>query len=85
MTGGTYNYGFYSNASMDALGNELHNAFGADARAKLGIRMAQLALDDCAYIYASHLKMTFVMKKGIKGFTAHPSDYYEIRPELDKE
>lgn len=85
LTGGTYNYGFYSNAFMDALGNELHNAFGADARAKLGIRMAQLALDDCAYIYASHLKMTFVMKKGIKGFTAHPSDYYEIRPELDKE
>ena len=85
LTGGAYNYAFYSNPAMDALGQELHNTFGADARAKLAIRMEQLALDDCAYIYASHLKMTLVMKKGIKGFSAHPSDYYEITSELDKE
>ena len=27
--------------------------------------------------------MSFVMKKKVTGFTAHPSDYYEITPELD--
>lgn len=85
LTGASYNYGFYSNPTMDALGHELHNAFGAEARAKLAIRMEQLALDDCAYIYASHLRMSLIMKKGIKGLTAHPSDYYEITSELDKE
>ena len=41
-------------------------------------------LDYCALIYASHLKMSFVMKPNVEGFTAHPSDYYEIRPEHDK-
>jgi len=27
--------------------------------------------------------MSFVMKKGVTGFTAHPSDYYEITANLD--
>ena len=29
--------------------------------------------------------MTLVMKNNIKGLKAHPSDYYEITPELSKE
>ena len=41
-------------------------------------------IDDCALIYASHLRMSFVMKPNVEGFTAHPSDYYEITAALDK-
>ena len=70
---------------MEALEEQLRNIYGAENRAKIAIQMEQLALDDCAYIYAAHLRMSFVMRKGVEGFTAHPSDYYEIRPELDKE
>ena len=42
-------------------------------------------LDDCGYTYASHLKMSFVMKNNVKGFAAHPSDFYEITANTDIE
>ena len=80
-----YNFGCYQSDKMEALEEQLRNTYGAENRAKIAIQMEQLALDDCAYIYAAHLRMSFVMRKGVEGFTAHPSDYYEIRPELDKE
>ena len=78
------NAGFYDSEQIATLENELHNTFGADKRSELAIKMSQQVLDDCALIYASHLRMSFVMKPNVEGFTAHPSDYYEIRPELDK-
>ncbi|MBR1646736.1 MAG: ABC transporter substrate-binding protein [Selenomonadaceae bacterium] len=83
VSGAVDNAGFYDSAEISALENELHNTFGADKRSELAIKMSQKVLDDCALIYASHLKMSFVMKPNVEGFTAHPSDYYEIRPELD--
>ena len=70
---------------MEALEEQLRNTFGAENRTPIAIRMEQLILDDCAYFYASHLRMSFVMKPNVKGFAAHPSDYYEITPELSKE
>ena len=84
VPGAVDNAGFYDSAEIVALENELHNTFGADNRSALVIKMSQQVLDDCALIYASHLRMSFVMKPNVEGFTAHPSDYYEIRPELDK-
>ena len=45
--------------------------------------MTQIILDDNAFIFASHLKMSIVSGKGVSGLTAHPSDYYEITAELD--
>ena len=84
VPGAVDNAGFYDSAEIVALENELHNTFGADKRSELAIKMSQQVLDDCALFYASHLRMSFVMKPNVEGFTAHPSDYYEIRPELDK-
>ena len=84
VSGAVDNAGNYDSEQISALENELHNTFGADKRSELAIKMSQQVLDDCALIYASHLRMSFVMKPNVEGFTAHPSDYYEIRPELDK-
>lgn len=84
VPGAVDNAGFYDSAEIATLENELHNTYGAENRSALAIRMSQQVLDDCALIYASHLRMSFVMKPNVEGFTAHPSDYYEIRPELDK-
>ena len=78
------NAGHYDSAEIDALENELHNTFGAEKRSALAIKMSQQILDDCALIYVAHLKMSFVMKPNVEGFTAHPSDYYEITAALDK-
>ena len=47
--------------------------------------MTQEVLNDCALIYVSHLKMSFVIKSNLKGFYDHPSDYYEITAEIEKQ
>ena len=78
-----YNHGFYHNDNMEVMAEELRNTFDKDKRTELAIRMQQQLLDDCAFIYAAHLKMSFVMKKNVRGFEAHPSDYYEITAALD--
>ena len=84
VPGAVDNAGFYDSVTIAALEDELHNTFGADKRSELAIKMSQQVLDDCALIYASHLRMSFVMKPQVEGFKAHPSDYYEITAELDK-
>lgn len=84
VPGAVDNAGFYDSAAIVALEDELHNTYGAAERSALVVKMSQQVLDDCALIYASHLRMSFVMKPNVEGFTAHPSDYYEITAELDK-
>ena len=84
VPGAVDNAGHYDSAAIAQLEEQLHNTYGADDRSALAIKMSQQVLDDCALIYASHLKMSFVMKNNVEGFTAHPSDYYEITPALDK-
>ncbi len=84
VPGAVDNAGNYDSEQISALENELHNTFGADKRSELVIKMAQQVLDDCALVYAAHLRMSFVMKPNVEGFKAHPSDYYEITAELDK-
>ena len=84
VPGAVDNAGFYDSATIATLEDELHNTFGADKRSELVIKMSQQVLDDCALIYASHLRMSFVMKPNVEGFTAHPSDYYEITAALNR-
>lgn len=84
VPGAVDNAGFYDSPVMAELEGRLHNTYGAEARSALAVRMTQQLLDDCAVCYASHLRMSFVMKPNIEGFAAHPSDYYEISSALDK-
>ena len=84
LGGAPDNAGFYDSEVIMELLSKLHNTYGADNRANLGIKLSQRVLDDAALFYASHLRMSLVMKKGVEGFAAHPSDYYEITANLDK-
>lgn len=77
------NRGGYYNEALEKLADELATEFNKEKRSDLAIRMQQIILDDAAFFFASHLKMSFVMKKNIDGFLAHPSDYYEITANLD--
>ena len=77
------NRGHYSNKELEQLAQQLHAEFDPHRRAELAVKMQQIILDDCAFIFASHLKMSFVMKSNITGFAAHPSDYYEITAALN--
>ena len=84
VSGAVDNAGNYDSEEISRLEDELHNTFGADNRSNIAIKMTQKVLDDCALFYAAHLKMSFVMKPNVEGFTAHPSDYYEISAALEK-
>ena len=64
---------------------ELRNEFDTKKRSDLAVKIQQEVLNDCGYTYASHLKMSFVMKNNVKGFEAHPSDFYEITANTDIE
>lgn len=84
VDGAIDNAGHYNSSAITEFEEQLHNTYGAKNRSDIAIKMSQQVLDDCALVYASHLRMSFVMKPNVEGFTAHPSDYYEIRPELEK-
>ena len=77
------NRGGYYNEQLEQLEEQLSTTFDTEDREQLGIKMTQTILDDNAFIFASHLKMSIVSGKGVSGLTAHPSDYYEITAELD--
>lgn len=77
------NRGGYYNEQLEQLEEQLSTTFDTEGREQLGIMMTQTILDDNAFIFASHLKMSIVSGKGVSGLTAHPSDYYEITAELD--
>ena len=76
------NRGNYYNEELESLYYEMSNTFDFAERGKLATKMQQIILDDASFIFASHLKMSFVMKSNISGFEAHPSDYYEITANL---
>ena len=84
VNGAVDNAGHYNSEAITQFEDQLHNTYGAAERSEIAIKMSQQVLDDCALIYASHLRMSFVMKPNVDGFIAHPSDYYEITAALDK-
>ena len=76
------NRGGYHSDELEAQAAQLAGTFDPAERAALGTAMSQTILDDCGYFFASYLRMNFVMNNRVTGFTAHPSDYYEITAQL---
>ncbi len=79
------NRGDYYNENLEILASQLTSDIDKNTRFETAIKMQQILLDDCSFVFVSHLKMSFVMNKNISGFNAHPSDYYEITSDLDVE
>ena len=68
-----------------SIGKQMDSYFDPTELASLATQMTQTILDEHAFVFASHLKMSMVSGKGVSGLVAHPSDYYEITADLDKE
>lgn len=77
------NNGKYSSDALEDLAREMSETFGEDERADLAIKMQQTVIDDVAYVFCSHLKMSMVARPGVRGLRAHPCDFYEITVDLD--
>ena len=68
---------------LEELAKELRKEFDVEKRSELGIQMQQTVLDDNAYVFCSHLKMSMIMQSNVTGLVAHPCDYYELTADLD--
>lgn len=79
------NDGHYHNDQIEDMAHEMSMTFDKDRRAELAVEMQQIILDDHAYVFCSHLRMSMIAKANVTGLTAHPCDYYEITADLDIE
>ena len=79
------NVGHYHSDKLEALAQQMAQTFDVNERGKLAVQMQQTILDDNAYVFASHLRMSMIAKANVKGLVAHPCDFYEITVDLDKE
>lgn len=77
-TGGSANYGGYSNKEVDTLIDQLDREFDTDKRNALAKEIQQKVLDDAGYIVIGHAKFTNVLKSGVKNCETNPSEYYLI-------
>ncbi len=78
-----FNNGHYHSDKLEELAAEIETEFDVDKRAELGIQMQQTVLDDNAYVFCSHLRMSMISQSNVTGLTAHPCDYYELTADLD--
>ena len=77
------NDGHYHSDRLEELAAQMAQTFDPEQRAQLAIQMQQTLLDDNAYVFCSHLRMSMISRAGVTGLTAHPCDYYEITVDLD--
>lgn len=78
----TANNGHYHSDALEGLAAELNATFDAARRAELAADMQQILLDDDAFVFCSHLRMSMVCRSDVEGLTAHPCDFYEITADL---
>lgn len=82
-TNGASNYGDYSNSEVDYLIDKLKIEFDKEERDKLAIEIQNIAINDNAYNFIAHMKMSFVMKNNVTGINPHPTDYYQFNANTD--
>lgn len=84
-TGGSLNYGSYENERVDKLIDNLNTEFDKNVRDKIAIEIQKEVLEDEAFNFIAHMKISLVMKDNITGLTPHATDYYEFNADTDME
>lgn len=82
LDGSAVNNGKYHNDKLEELEKEMAKTFDTARREELAVEMQQTILDDNAFVFCSHLKMSIISKSSVKGLAAHPCDFYEITADL---
>lgn len=79
------NNGHYHSDKLEDLELQMKKEFDVDKRGEIAVQMQQTILDDNAYVFCSHLKMSMISKASVTGLVAHPCDFYELTADLDIE
>lgn len=82
---GSENYNGFRNEKVDGLIKELSQTIEKEKRSKLAIEIQQNILDQHAHEIFGFNNLNLVTEKNVIGITPHPSDYYQITVDLDKE
>ena len=77
-TGGTQNFGKYSDPQVDELLGSLATEFDTAKRAELASRIDSLVLAENHVCNMFHLNMYMAMKDTVEGLNQSPVDYYHI-------
>lgn len=75
-TGGSSNFGGYSNSEVDALIDALDEEFDNEKRVELAKQIQDLVIDDAGFIVMGHAKYFYIMNANLKGLHTNPSEYY---------
>lgn len=75
-TGGSSNYGHYSNPEVDRLIEQLDVTFDVGQRVTLAKEIQAKILEDAGFIVIGHSKYNYVMERQVSGVFANPSEYY---------
>lgn len=81
-TGGSSNYGAYSNAEVDALINQLDEEFDPDRRIELARQIQESIMEDIGFIVVGHAKYYYVMGANVEGLVTNPSEYYLLNKDV---
>ena len=78
VTGGTQNFGKFSDPDVDALAAELAVEFDTEKRAELASEIDKIVLAENHVVNMYHLNMYMAMKDTVEGLVQSPVDYYHI-------
>lgn len=78
VTGGSNNFGSYSNTEVDSLVAQLEATFDETEREGLIKQISQHVLDDSAYIFFSNSETSYIATTNVQNIAVAPSEYYFI-------
>lgn len=81
-TGGSSNYGNYSNTRLDALIDQLKTTFDTQKRYAIAREAQQVVLDDAAFAFLVYPKEIMAINSKVKGIETSPTEYYLLNPEV---
>ena len=83
VTGGSNNFGQYSNPKVDELVAQLEATFDDAERTSIIKQFSQLVLDDAPYIFFGNSETSYIASPAVTGFAVAPSEYYFITVDTD--
>lgn len=82
-TGADYNYGHYSNSSVDVLVDQMDQEFDAAKRGDLAVEIQKHIVEDCGFFTIGHLKYQVVATKNVSGYSAQATEQYLLSENTD--
>jgi peptide/nickel transport system substrate-binding protein len=82
-TGGTSNFGKYSNKNVDALIDQYKNEYDTEKRYETATKIQQILLDENASLFLVTPMSNMVSKNTVSGMEAYPIDFYMLDNKVD--